>query len=147
MEPYNKRLHTCFLFTHCRKEIVQAMQTGPYSICTDGSNDNSVKKMYPITVAVEINGVIVNRFLDMCMGTSGTAEGKFLYVMPLLSTSMISIKIASCDPCDVANFTLHETSNCLTSTHNTFCFSHVHKSDGRVDKVGNTSVQLHSTRR
>lgn len=52
------------------------MQRGPYSICTDGSNDNSIKKMFPITVTVELGGAMVTRFLDMCTGTSGTAEGK-----------------------------------------------------------------------
>lgn len=52
-----------------------AMPNGPYSICTDESNDNSVGKMYPITVTVEIGGKMVTRFLDMCVGTCGTAEG------------------------------------------------------------------------
>ena len=52
------------------------MKQGLYIICMDGSNDNSIREMFPITVTVELDGEVVTRFFDMCTGVSGTAEGE-----------------------------------------------------------------------
>lgn len=54
------------------------MKSGPYSIYTDGSNDNGLKKMMPITISVEDDDKelgISNEFLDICMTETSTAEG------------------------------------------------------------------------
>ena len=51
------------------------MIEGPYSLSTDGSNDNGIKKMFPLVVTVCTPTGVESRFLDMCTGTSSTAEG------------------------------------------------------------------------
>jgi len=49
------------------------MKLNPFSIAIDGSSDTGVEKMNPITVKMfdESQGMIVTRFLDMCI-TTGT---------------------------------------------------------------------------
>lgn len=68
-----------FLLLVFRGKLVDKMRKGPYAIYTDGSNDNGLQKMMPITVSVldesRDNG-ISNEFLDICMTSSATAEGK-----------------------------------------------------------------------
>ena len=51
------------------------MKSGPYSISTDGSNDNGITKMYPIVVTIPTETGIRTQFLDMCTVTGATAEG------------------------------------------------------------------------
>lgn len=58
-----------------RSELVDKMKAGPYSISTDGSNDNGLKKMYPMVITVATEEGPRTRFLDMCTGISSTAEG------------------------------------------------------------------------
>ena len=50
-----------------------------YSIITDGSNDQELKKMNPVTVRLfGINQhMVVNRFLEMCLSSSFDADGRF----------------------------------------------------------------------
>lgn len=67
---------SCF----CKDELVDSMRQNPYSISTDGSNDNSIRKMFPITGTVEVQGQLVTQFLDMCTGESGTAKGSKICV-------------------------------------------------------------------
>ena len=50
----------------------------PFSIAIDGSSDNSLEKMNPLTVRViSDSGVIHTELLDMCMLSNSTAEGIF----------------------------------------------------------------------
>ena len=57
--------------------LVDMMKTEPISINVDASNDNDLKKMYPLCVRIfDVNrGEVCLRFLDMCSSSSSTAEG------------------------------------------------------------------------
>ena len=59
-----------------RAKLVEKMKCGPYSLATDGSNNNGIDKMFPLTVSAPTEEGISTQFLDMCLGTSATAEGK-----------------------------------------------------------------------
>ena len=65
-----------------KQTLVSQLQSGPFSMCIDGSNNTGLEKMNPITVKLfDVNrGRVVTRFLDMCL-TSGvqaaTAESIF----------------------------------------------------------------------
>ena len=59
------------------------MIEGPYSLSTDGSNDNGIKKMFPLVVTVCTPTGVESRFLDMCTGTSST-PGVVLVLEPCL---------------------------------------------------------------
>ena len=52
------------------------MQKSPFSLATDGSNDNGLLKMNPLTVRIfDINlGKVKTSLLDMCVSKGGTAE-------------------------------------------------------------------------
>ena len=60
--------------------LVAQMKSQPFALAIDGSNDNGLQKMNPLTVRIfdNENGVVCTKFLDMCL-TSGmnaaTAEG------------------------------------------------------------------------
>lgn len=45
------------------------MHTEPFSIAIDGSNDNGLDKMNPMTVRIYdvTRGKVVTQFLDMCL--------------------------------------------------------------------------------
>lgn len=51
------------------------MKSGPYSLATDGSNDSSIAKMFPLSVTIYDGERTRTQLLDMCMGESSTAEG------------------------------------------------------------------------
>lgn len=55
------------------------MQKSPFSLATDGSNDNGMLKMNPLTVRIfDINlGKVKTSLLDMCVSKGGTAEEFF----------------------------------------------------------------------
>ena len=55
------------------------MKKDCYSISADGSNDQGLKKMNPVTVRLfDINQhMVVNQFLDMCLSSSSDADGIF----------------------------------------------------------------------
>ena len=55
------------------------MKTSCYSITTDGSNDQGLQKINPVTVRLfDINQhKVVTKFYDMCPSTSSTAVGIF----------------------------------------------------------------------
>ena len=63
------------LSPHFEADLVSKMREEPFSLAIDGSNDNDVQKMNPITIRVlDISRCQVStRFLDMCL-TSGTAS-------------------------------------------------------------------------
>lgn len=64
------------------------MKISPFSIATDGSNDNGLLKMNPLTVRIyDVNlGKITTRFLDMCISTGGTAEELFTTIDSCLAS-------------------------------------------------------------
>ena len=55
------------------------MKAGPFSVAIDGSSDNGMEKMNPLTVRIfNVNsGVVSTQFLDICMSPTSTAEGIF----------------------------------------------------------------------
>ena len=59
--------------------LIEQMKISCYSIATDGSNDQCLQKMNPVTVrSFDINQhKVVTKFYDMCPSTSSTAVGIF----------------------------------------------------------------------
>ena len=59
-----------------KKDLVENMKVHPFSVSIDGSNDNALDKMNPMTIRIyDVNhSKIVVQFLDMCTSTSATAE-------------------------------------------------------------------------
>lgn len=68
------------LAPHFRAALVEAMRSQPYTIAVDGSNDNGLNKMNPMTVRhfCDSNGEVVTQFLDMCL-TTGNYYYNVLY--------------------------------------------------------------------
>ena len=68
--------YTCILngslVPYFKADLVDKMISSPYSIAIDGSNDNDLRKMYPLTVRFynEKLGEVTTQLLDMCL-TSG----------------------------------------------------------------------------
>ena len=60
---------------HFEAVLVSQMQEEPFSLAIDGSNDNDLQKMNPITIRILDTDrcQVSTRFLDMCL-TSGTAS-------------------------------------------------------------------------
>lgn len=55
------------------------MKVGAFAIFTDGSNDNGLKKMLPLTISVlsvSSETGVSNEFLDICMSSRSTGEGQ-----------------------------------------------------------------------
>ena len=55
------------------------MKEDPYTLCTDGSNDEGLVKLNPLLVRVfDINeGKVVSQLLDMCTSKKNDAESLF----------------------------------------------------------------------
>ncbi len=72
--------------------LVEQMQNSCFSIATDGSNDQGLKKMNPVTVRLfDINHhKVVTKFYDMCASTSSTAVGIFSVINNALVKNDIS---------------------------------------------------------
>lgn len=68
------------------------MQQSPFSLATDGSNDNGTLKLNPLTVRIfDINlGKVKTSLLDMCMSKGGTAEELFTNIDNCMSSFGIS---------------------------------------------------------
>ena len=71
-----------------REELIASMQTLPFSICIDGSNDQGIEKMYPILVRIyDVNqSKITDRFYDICTVSgrdSSKAESKLMITHPV----------------------------------------------------------------
>ena len=71
--------------------LIKQMKTSCYSIATDGSNDQCLQKMNPVTVRLfDINQhKVVTKFYDTCPSTSSTAAGIFTAI----NTTMIKNNI------------------------------------------------------
>ena len=70
------------------------MKILPYSLATDGSNDNGLIKMNPISVRMfDVNlGKVTTCFLDMALSTGGTAEEVFAAIDGCMSSYQIPWK-------------------------------------------------------
>jgi len=63
------------------------MQKSPFSLATDGSNDNGMLKMNPLAVRIfDINLGKVKTSLDMCVSKGGTAEELFMTIDNCMSS-------------------------------------------------------------
>ena len=61
-----------------QQALVERMTVKPFSIAIDGSSDNGLEKMNPLTVRViSDRGVIHTELLDICMSSNSTAERIF----------------------------------------------------------------------
>ena len=63
------------------------MQKCPFSLGKDGSNDNGMLKMNPLTVQIfDINlGKVKTSLLEMCISKGGTAEELFTSIDSCMS--------------------------------------------------------------
>ena len=59
-----------------QSSLVEKTTSAVYSLATDGSNDQNLEKMTPLTVRYfhEPQHKVVTQFLDMCLSRSSTAE-------------------------------------------------------------------------
>ena len=57
------------LAPYFKSSLVNIMRAEPFSIAVDGSNDNGLEKMNPMTVRIYdvTRGKVVTQFLDMCL--------------------------------------------------------------------------------
>ena len=62
-----------------QRKLVNVMKSSPYALSIDGSSDNDLEKVNPLTVRVfdEEMGVVATHFFDMCSSSSSTAEAIF----------------------------------------------------------------------
>ena len=67
------------------------MKNAPYSLATDGSNDNGLKKMNPLTVQIyDVNlKRVKTSLLDMCLSSGSTAEKLFQGINDCLASHRI----------------------------------------------------------
>ena len=70
------------------EDLLQSMKLHPFSLAVDGSSDEGLEKMNPLTVRIfDVNtNRVVTRFLDMCTSSSATAEGIFTVIDEKLTT-------------------------------------------------------------
>ena len=75
-----------------QQQLIESMKQGPYALSIDGSSDNGVEKMNPLTVRIfnPVHGIVTSHFLDMCMSSSSAAEGIFLKMQGALEKYDIS---------------------------------------------------------
>ena len=61
------------------EDILQSKKLRPFSLAVNGSNDEGLEKINPLTVCIfDVNSNrVVTRFFDMCTSSSATAEGIF----------------------------------------------------------------------
>ena len=62
-----------------QQQLLECMRQEPYALSIDGSSDTGIEKMNPLTARIfsSLHGMVTTHFLDMCMSSSGTAEGIF----------------------------------------------------------------------
>ena len=75
-----------------RNNLVEQMRNSCFSIATDGSNDQGLTKMNPVTVRLfDINQhKVVTKFYDMCASSSSTAVGIFNAINNSMEKNMVS---------------------------------------------------------
>ena len=74
------------------QELVAYMKENPFAFTTDGSSDNSIEKMNPLTVRIFDQGsrTVCTRFLCMCMSSEANAETIFSKMEAALAKHGIS---------------------------------------------------------
>ena len=74
-----------------KQSLVEEMKTFVFSLSTDGSNDQNLEKMNPLTVRIfDINQhKVVTKFFDMCLSKSATAVGIFSSIDNAMAPSNI----------------------------------------------------------
>ncbi|CAB4030187.1 methyltransferase 15 [Paramuricea clavata] len=75
-----------------QQSLVEHAKNNPFSIAIDGSSDNALEKINPLTVRIfYVNrGNVYTQFLDMCMSSSSTAEGIFSKMEDAFTTHDVS---------------------------------------------------------
>ena len=79
---------------HFEESLVSYMRGNPFSLAIDGSNDNGLKKMNPVTVRIfdPDQGHVSTRFLDMCL-TSGTGSATAASIFEAMDGALQSREI------------------------------------------------------
>ena len=79
---------------HFEEALVSHMRGNPFSLAIDGSNDNGLKKMNPVTVRIfdPDQGRVSTRFLDMCL-TSGTGSATAASIFEAMDGALQSREI------------------------------------------------------
>ena len=67
------------LAVECADQVISKARSQLFTLCLDGSIDQESDKLIPITVRLfdHDKGMVVARFLDMCLSSSGTAAAYF----------------------------------------------------------------------
>ena len=71
--------------------VIDMVQKQPFTLSLDGSNDQEEQKLVPLTVRVFDSdlGMVVSRFLDMCLCSSGTSATYFDKIEEVFSSKSI----------------------------------------------------------
>ena len=75
-----------------RIELIRQMNSGPYSLGTDGSNDESgIKKLIPVSIRLfdDNKGKVSVQLLDMGASKEGTAEALFNNISSILRENRV----------------------------------------------------------
>lgn len=74
-------------------KLIECMKELPYALSIDGSSNNDLEKMNPLTVRVfDCDcGMVTTQFLDMCMSSSCTAESIFSKIEEALSKPLVEL--------------------------------------------------------
>ena len=64
------------------------MKKDCYSISTDVSNDQGIKKMNPVTV--RLFDIVVNQFLEICLSSSSDVDGIFAAIDKAFANNGVS---------------------------------------------------------
>ena len=82
------------LHPHFEESLVSHMRGNPFTLAIDGSNDNGLEKMNPVTVRIFIpdQGRVSTRFLDMCL-TSGTGSATAASIFEAMDVALQSREI------------------------------------------------------
>ena len=92
------------------------MKNAPYSLATDGSNDNGLKKMNPLTVQIyDVNLKRVKiSLLDMCLSSESTAEKLFQGINDCLAGHRIPWENCVAFSVDNTNVNMGKNNSILT---------------------------------
>jgi hypothetical protein len=102
------------------KDIVQALRSGPFSLATDGSQDYSDTKLYPVVVRYfdDVQGQLVCTILDMpSLKESSTGENIFRLMDTVLTSKEISWQNCVSFACDNANVMMGQHKGVVAYLH------------------------------
>ena len=95
---YARTKSSCILngaiYPNLQQSSIDDMKVSIFSLSTDGSNDQSLEKMNPVTVRIfDINHhKVVTKILDMCLGKSFTSASIFCYIMKFLGVIALHLE-------------------------------------------------------